>query len=306
MANWLETKTVEQFLTTKFKFMLKVGTRGSPLAIRQADGAASGLVQPYELIKIKSQGDIDQTTPISEMGGKQVFCSALVQSLLKKEVDCVIHCAKDLQTEPIEGTELLGCVWNVGDRRDVVVGPFENFDSIPSGYRIGTSAPRRIKMLQDQRPDLKFIPIRGNIETRLNLVGKDVDAIIMAKCALDRLNLTPQYAVMPEEELLPAAGQGKVIVQVRSDDTRMKDIWAPQILEWPTVEWLAERCVLELVGGDCHTAIGVTADARPERGLIQIRCSYHDGERAHHIQEIGPLEEYKMLAHKVVSAFMSK
>lgn len=284
--------------------MLKVGTRGSPLAIRQADGAASQLVQPYELVLIKSQGDIDQTTPIAEMGGKHVFCSALEESLLRGEVDCVIHSAKDYASINTEGTVLLGCVWEAGDRRDALVGPFENFDSIPRGFRIGTSAPRRIKMLQDQRKDLRFVPIRGNIETRLNLIGSQTDAIIMAKCALDRLNIQVQHIAMPETELLPAAGQGKVVVQIRANDIRMKDIWNPQILEWPTVEWLTERYVLQLVGGDCHTAIGVTADARPERGLIQIRCSYHDGNQAHHVQEIGPLDQWKNVAHKVVSTFM--
>jgi hydroxymethylbilane synthase len=286
--------------------MIQIGTRGSPLAIRQADGAGSGLVQPYQLVQIKSQGDVDQKTPIHEMGGKHVFCSAIEEKLLSGEIDCAIHSAKDMATEPTEGTEVLGCVWNVGDRRDALVGPFENFDSIPRGYRIGTSAPRRAKMLQDQRSDLRFVPIRGNIQTRLDLIGKEVDGIIMAKCALDRLGIQAQHVPMPETELLPAAGQGKVVVQIRSDDVKMKDIWNPQILEWPTIEWMAERYVLELVGGDCRTAIGVTADARSERGLIQIRCSYHDGIQAHHIQEIGPLEDYKKLADKVVSAFITK
>ena len=287
--------------------MLKIGTRGSPLAIRQADGAGSGLVQPYQLVQIKSQGDIDQKTPIHEMGGKHVFCSAIEEKLLSGEIDCAIHSAKDMATEVTEGTEVLGCVWNVGDRRDALVGPFENFDSIPRGYRIGTSAPRRAKMLADQRADLRFVPIRGNIQTRLDLINKqEVDGIIMAKCAIDRLGIQVQHAPMPETELLPAAGQGKVVVQVRSDDVKMKDIWNPQILEWPTVEWMAERYVLELVGGDCHTAIGVTADARPEKGMMQIRCSYHDGTKAYHIQEIGELSEYKTIAEKVVSQFLSQ
>lgn len=287
--------------------MLKIGTRGSPLAIRQADGAGSGLVQPYQLVQIKSQGDIDQKTPIHEMGGKHVFCSAIEEKLLSGEIDCAIHSAKDMATEVTEGTEVLGCVWNVGDRRDALVGPFENFDSIPRGYRIGTSAPRRAKMLTDQRADLRFVPIRGNIQTRLDLVNKqEVDGIIMAKCAIDRLGIQVQHAPMPETELLPAAGQGKVVVQIRSDDVRMKDIWSPQILEWPTIELMAERYLLELVGGDCYTAIGVTADARPDRGLIQIRCSYHDGTKAHHIQEIGELSDYKTIAEKVVSQFLSQ
>ena len=287
--------------------MLKIGTRGSPLAIRQADGAGSGLVQPYQLVQIKSQGDIDQKTPIHEMGGKHIFCSAIEEKLLSKEIDCAIHSAKDMATEVTEGTEVLGCVWNVGDRRDALVGPFENFDSIPRGYRIGTSAPRRAKMLADQREDLRFVPIRGNIQTRLDLINKqEVDGIIMAKCAIDRLGIQVQHAPMPETELLPAAGQGKVVVQVRSDDVKMKDIWNPQILEWPTIELMAERYVLELVGGDCHTAIGVTADARPEKGMIQIRCSYHDGTKAYHIQEIGELSEYKTIAEKVVSQFLSQ
>lgn len=287
--------------------MLKIGTRGSPLAIRQADGAGSGLVQPYQLVQIKSQGDIDQKTPIHEMGGKHVFCSAIEEKLLSGEIDCAIHSAKDMATEVTEGTEVLGCVWNVGDRRDALVGPFENFDSIPRGYRIGTSAPRRAKMLADQRADLRFVPIRGNIQTRLDLINKqEVDGIIMAKCAIDRLGIQVQHAPMPETELLPAAGQGKVVVQIRSDDVRMKDIWSPQILEWPTIELMAERYLLKLVGGDCHTAIGVTADARPDRGLIQIRCSYHDGTKAHHIQEIGELSDYKTIAEKVVSQFLSQ
>ena len=285
--------------------MLKIGTRGSPLAVRQADGAASGLVQPYQLIQIKSQGDIDQKTPIHEMGGKHVFCSTIEEKLLNNEIDCAIHSAKDMATEPTDGTEVLGCVWHVGDRRDALVGPFENFDSIPRGYRIGTSSPRRAKMLQDQRPDLRFEPIRGNIQTRIDLIEKEqVDGIIMAKCALDRLGIQAQHTAIPETELLPAAGQGKVVVQVRSDDVKMKDIWNPQILEWPTIEWMAERYVLQLVGGDCHTAIGVTADARPDRGLMQIRCSYHNGVKAIHVQEIGELSDYKKLAEKVVEQIL--
>ena len=277
--------------------MIKIGTRGSPLAVRQADGAAHKLVQPYELEIIKSQGDIDQKTPIYEMGGKHVFCSALEESLLAGKVDCCIHSAKDMATELHEDTEVMGVVWEVGDRRDTLVGPFENFDSIPKGQRIGTSSPRRAKMLQDQRSDLRFVPIRGNIDTRLKLVGKEVDAIIMAKCALDRLRLDPQNSPIPEEELLPCAGQGKVVVQVRKNDDKMKDIWAPEVLEWPTFEYQAEKYLLEMVGGDCHTAIGVTADARPEKGLLQMRCSYHDGVKAKHIQEIGPIPEWKTVVH---------
>ena len=205
-----------------------------------------------------------------------------------------------MATERTEGTEVLGVVWEVGDRRDALVGPFENFDSIPSGQRIGTSSPRRADMLQDQRKDLRFVPIRGNIQTRLNLVGKEVDAIIMAKCALDRLKLTPQHTAISEEELLPAAGQGKVVVQVRADDTKMKNIWAPEILEWPTFEYQAEKYLLQLINGDCHTAVGVTADARPEKGLLQVRCSYHDGKKAKHIQEIGPIVEWKKVVHNTV------
>lgn len=287
--------------------MIQVGTRGSPLAIRQADGAASGLVQPYQLVQIKSQGDIDQKTPIYEMGGKHIFCSAIEEKLLSGEIDCAIHSAKDMATEPTEGTEIIGCVWNAGDRRDALVGPFENFDSIPQGYRIGTSAPRRAKMLADQRADLRFVPIRGNIQTRLDLINKqEVEGIIMAKCALDRLGIQVQHTPIPETELLPAAGQGKVVVQIRSDDTRMKDIWNPQILEWPTIELMAERYVLKLIDGDCHTAIGVTADARPERGLMQIRCSYHNGSKAIHVQEIGELSDYKTIAEKVVSQVLSQ
>ena len=137
--------------------MIKIGTRGSPLAVRQADGAAHKLVQPYELEIIKSQGDIDQKTPIYEMGGKHVFCSALEESLLAGKVDCCIHSAKDMATELHEDTEVMGVVWEVGDRRDTLVGPFENFDSIPKGQRIGTSSPRRAKMLQDQRSDLRHV-----------------------------------------------------------------------------------------------------------------------------------------------------
>ena len=96
--------------------MIKVGTRGSPLATRQADGATSNLVQPYELVTIKSQGDIDQKTPINEMGGKHVFCSALEESLIKQEVDCCIHSAKDMATERTEVVvpRILNGTWCVG------------------------------------------------------------------------------------------------------------------------------------------------------------------------------------------------
>ena len=87
---------------------------------------------------------------------------------------------------------------------------------------------------------------------------------------------------------------------MRADDTKMKNIWAPEILEWPTFEYQAEKYLLQLINGDCHTAVGVTADARPEKGLLQVRCSYHDGKKAKHIQEIGPIVEWKKVVHNTV------
>ena len=87
---------------------------------------------------------------------------------------------------------------------------------------------------------------------------------------------------------------------MNKDDTKMKNIWAPEILEWPTFEYQAEKYLLQLINGDCHTAVGVTADARPEKGLLQVRCSYHDGKKAKHIQEIGPIVEWKKVVHNTV------
>lgn len=294
----------------------KVGSRQSDLAMIQTQWALQGVPVPISIKQIISTGDMVTDRPLSEVGGKGAFCRELEQALLAGEVDCVIHSAKDVPTVIQTGTTLLGCVWQRGDRRDCVLSAYGHFTEIPSYSRVGTSSARRAAQFKLLRPDVDVVTLRGNIGTRLKkLINGEYSAILMAECAVQRLRLldtqnnwnhptwSGQHIILPTELMLPAAGAGCVVVQIRERDQRSWDLWQPFLLPKETIELWCERDVLAGINGDCDTAAGVMALVRNQN--VHIEAGWWDQEIWWQAQAESSVDNWKTCVQLVVSKLMA-
>jgi hydroxymethylbilane synthase len=251
--------------------LIKIGTRASELALRQARIVQTALEEQgleCELVTFKTVGDKKLDEPLSAIGAKGLFTHELEVALNKGKVDCCVHSLKDLPTESPEGLEI-GAVLEREDPRDVlVVTSVTGADSlmtIPAGSRIGTSSLRRRAQLLALRPDVEVAELRGNVPTRLRKVDQGlVHAAILAAAGLIRLNAQQhikQYLEPPE--WLPAAGQGAIAVQIRADDDEMRELLKP-LHHGPTdLAVRAERAFLSALEGGCQVPIGALAIYNP-------------------------------------------
>jgi hydroxymethylbilane synthase len=244
--------------------VILIGTRGSDLALRQArlvEEALAKLGHASELVTFKTTGDKKLDQPLSEIGAKGLFTRELEVALGKGKIDCAVHSLKDLPTENPDGLEIAAQLERE-DPRDVVivnrVTGAEGLDDLPAGSRVGTSSLRRRAQLLSRRPDLEVVELRGNVPTRLRKVetGK-VHAAILAAAGLIRLDARQRIAQFLEPPAwLPAAGQGAIAVQIRSDDGRMRDIVAGLDHSATSVATRAERAFLAALEGGCQVPIG--------------------------------------------------
>lgn len=246
---------------------IRIATRASDLALRQArmvEAALEAKGFTCELVTFKTTGDKKLDEPLSEIGAKGLFTRELEVALAKRKVDCCVHSLKDLPTENPDGLEI-GAVLEREDPRDVlVVNSVTDADSlmaIPAGSRVGTSSLRRRAQLTALRPDLEVVELRGNVPTRLKKVDEGkVHAAILAAAGLIRLNASQHIKQFLEPpDWLPAAGQGAIAIQVRSDDTEMRDVMA-SLNHAPTdIAVKAERAFLSALEGGCQVPIGALA-----------------------------------------------
>jgi hydroxymethylbilane synthase len=276
---------------------LRLGTRGSPLALWQARHVAELLrplvePRPVELVLVETVGDRVQDKPLSTMGGFGVFTKAIQQALLDDRADVAVHSLKDLPTEPTEGTDLVATPRR-GPTGDAFVShKHRRFDDLPRGATVGTSSLRRRAQLLNRRPDLTLIDLRGNVETRLRkLVEQDFDAIILAEAGLVRLGLEDRITeVLDEDWMLPAVGQGAIGLECRTADAATRHV-AEGANDWATWQRVrAERAMLWALGGGCLVPIGATS--RVEDGVLTIRGSVlsPNGERRIAATHRGPAD----------------
>lgn len=276
---------------------LRLGTRGSPLALWQAHHVAALLrpvvsERPVELVLIETHGDRDQATALAAMGGFGVFTKAIQQALLDHRADVAVHSLKDLPTEPTSGTGL-AAVPVRGPTGDAFVSHrYRRFEDLPQGARVGTSSLRRRAQLANRRPDLQLVDLRGNVETRLRkLRDEGLDAIVLAEAGLVRLGLAHEIAeILDPEWMLPAVGQGAIGLECRSDDVETRDLLAA-VSDWPTWQRVAaERAMLWALGGGCLVPIGTTS--RLEDGVLTLRGAVlsADGKRRIVSTHRGPAE----------------
>ena len=245
--------------------LLRVGSRGSRLALTQAERAAEALRRPgveIALIPITTAGDRDRTSPFGEIGSRGVFVKELEEALLEGRIDVAVHSAKDMTAVDPEGLTV-GAYPRREDPRDALCGA----DAIRPGMRIGTASARRRAQLLALEPTLSIEPLRGNVDTRLRKrIERGLDAIVLASCGLDRLGLGVEIGLRLDPELmLPEAGQGALALQVRTGEEQL----VARIDDGETrarVE--AERHCVALIGGGCLAPVAAFHDGRILTGLI--------------------------------------
>jgi hydroxymethylbilane synthase len=245
--------------------LLRVGTRGSRLALTQAEQAAERLRRPgveIALVPITTAGDRDRTRPFGEIGGRGVFVKELEEALLARRIDIAVHSAKDLTATEVDGLAV-GAYLAREDPRDALCGA----DRLQPGMRVGTASVRRRAQLLALEPSLRVEPLRGNIDTRLRKRGeRGLDAVVLAACGLDRLGLSAEVGYRFEPgEMLPEAGQGALALQVRATEEALVSA-ADDAETRRRVE--AERRCVAVVGAGCLAPVAAHHDGEALEGLV--------------------------------------
>jgi len=273
--------------------LLRVGSRGSRLALTQAEAAASQLREAgveIALVPITTAGDRDRSKPFGEIGSRGVFVKEIEEALLDGRIDVAVHSAKDMTSSDAEGL-VVGAYLAREDPRDALCGVSE----LRAGMRVGTASVRRRALLLALEPSLSIEPLRGNIDTRLRKRGeRGLDAIVLAACGLDRLGLSDEIGHrFSPEAMLPEAGQGALALQVRAGE---EDVVAGADDAETRRRVEAERAVVFAIGGGClapiaahHDGSMLTALVAAEDGSWVERRSGHDPrELAEQLSALAP------------------
>lgn len=245
---------------------IRIGTRGSALAMVQSEMVAADIRARdpdilVELVRITTRGDAIQDRPISEIGGKGLFVTAIEDVLRSGAIDLAVHSSKDLPSE-IAPDMMIGAFLARADPRDALVSSYPGIDALPRGARVGTSSPRRQCQLRALRPDIQLLDLRGNVDTRMRkLDAGEYDALVLAMAGLDRLGVNdPRIQPIALDVMIPAVGQGAIAVEMRAGDADVVPL-VTQMNDADTADALhAERAFLAATGGDCNTAVAAYAE----------------------------------------------
>ena len=293
--------------------VLRIGTRGSALALWQANEVARQLralpgVPSVEIITIKTQGDLNQAVPLWATDGKGFFTAELDRALLDNDVDLVVHSLKDLTTVIPAGIAL-SAVLEREDPRDVLVTRGGvGLKALPQGASLGTSSLRRRAFLARLRPDLQHLELRGNVPTRLRkLDDGGYDAIVLASAGLKRLDLADRISQPLEFDECPSAvSQGAVAVTIREGDTSVGRWTAPLDHQDTRTAVTAERALLRHLEGGCQVPVGGLA--RVDRGQVILRaavCSI-DGKEFMRVDETGADKDAPAIGVRAAEALLAK
>jgi len=257
---------------------IRIATRRSPLALWQAEHVAAELKKldpevTTELIKIVTQGDKILDVPLAQVGGKGLFTKEIDEALLDGRADIAVHSMKDVPTVLPAGTSIRAHPQREDPRDAIATVTGGGLDSLPAGARIGTSSLRRIAQLKDRYPSFEFVPIRGNIQTRLGKLGGDVDAVILAAAGVRRMGMADQmHQFISTDIMLPAVAQGTLGIQTRDADSAINTL-ADRLNDPETVvRTKAERSFLARLEGGCQVPIAAYAtlegDSLHLKGLV--------------------------------------
>ena len=280
--------------------LLRIGTRGSPLALVQAREVQSGLAaaagvapERIEIKIIRTTGDVVQDRPLADAGGKGLFTKEIEEALIAGTIDLAVHSSKDLPTFLPPGLALAGFLPREDARDAFVSRKAATLRDLPPGAVVGTASPRREALVKRLRPDVTVVTLRGNVETRLRkLDAGEVDATLLAVAGLKRLGLlSAARSILDPAEFLPAVGQGAIGIEICADDQRTRARIAAIADADTEIAVTAERAFLAELDGSCRTPIGghatVSGDALEFRGIIVKP----DGSEAFEVTREGPRAE---------------
>jgi hydroxymethylbilane synthase len=267
---------------------LRIGTRGSPMALRQTELVRDRLLAAHpdlaapgaiEIVTIRTTGDRVQDRRLAEIGGKGLFTKEIEEALLARRIDLAVHSLKDVETWLPEGLEI-ACVLPRDDPHDAFLSTqAPSLSALPKGARIGTASLRRQAQLLCRRPDLSIVPIRGNVNTRLHkLETGDIDAIVLALCGLERLGEAQRATeILAREIMLPAVGQGALAIECRVGDDGLRLLL--DLLHDPRSAACvtAERAMLAALDGSCRTPIAGLAELDGDRLVLEGLLLKPDG-----------------------------
>jgi hydroxymethylbilane synthase len=258
--------------------LIRIGTRGSALALAQAHEvrhrlmAAHGLPETaFDIVIIKTTGDMILDRPLAEVGGKGLFTKEIEEALFERRIDLAVHSMKDMQTALPDGLTI-GATLPREDVRDAFISlKHKSFDDLPQGAVVGTSSLRRQAQIKRIRPDLEIVGFRGNVQTRLTKLRDEVaEATFLACAGLRRLGLADHItAPVPVEHMLPAVAQGAIGIEIRIDDEETASLLAPLNDEATALCVTAERAFLATLEGSCRTPIAGLA--RLESGTLTFK-----------------------------------
>ncbi|MFV0368877.1 MAG: hydroxymethylbilane synthase [Hyphomicrobiaceae bacterium] len=295
--------------------LIRIGTRGSPLALAQAHEVRERLMaaharpeDDFEIVIIKTAGDRILDRPLAEVGGKGLFTKEIEDALLGGNIDLAIHSMKDMQTE-LSGGLAIGAVLEREDVRDAFISlEYSSLADMPAGAVVGTSSLRRQAQVKRIRPDLEVVGFRGNVQTRLKKLEDGVAGATFLACAgLNRLGMAERITrAMPTEEMLPAVAQAAIGIEIRSADEKISSLIAP-LNHQPTRTCVqVERAYLARLEGSCRTPIGGLATLDEEgriffRGEIlstdgQVAYATHRAANASDAEEVGDAVAQELLA----------
>lgn len=292
---------------------LRIGSRGSRLALWQAD-FIRGIIRAkfpslkIEISVIRTTGDRVTDSPLSRIGGKGVFVKEIEEALLRGDIDIAVHSMKDLPTVLPDGLKI-GAVAERHDPRDVLVSRNRiGFHRLPKEARIGTGSLRRQAQLLSLRSDLVILPIRGNVDTRLNKLKKEgLDAVVLALAGLRRVGLEGEITeVFSPEVLIPAPGQGIVAIECREDDREVGELLLQVNHMESHIVASAERSFLERLGGGCQVPVGCYAESRGGRMRILGLIASPDGSEVIRDEIEGSLDDHKSLGEELAGRILKK
>ncbi|MCR2833178.1 hydroxymethylbilane synthase [Parerythrobacter lacustris] len=268
-------------MTTRYR--LRLGTRQSPLALAQAEEARDRLCEAHgwardevELVEVVASGDKILDRPLADIGGKALWTKELDQWLHEGRIDASVHSMKDVETlRPADFA--IGAILPRADVRDVLVGA-GSLETIPQGARVGTSAPRRAAQMLHYRPDCVIVGIRGNVATRLGkLAAGEADVTLLAAAGLERLGEISVGTPLDEASWLPAPSQGAIGIECRADDEFARAALEAIDHAPSRARVMAERALLEALGGTCHSPIAVLTSVTGDRLSMKASIFSADG-----------------------------
>tara|TARA_B100000809_G_C15096828_1_gene515331 strand:+ start:499 stop:1407 length:909 start_codon:yes stop_codon:yes gene_type:complete len=294
-------------MVNKSNNIIRIGTRGSPLALWQAKKVNNKLTEG-KIIKIKTTGDKINNQPLTSIGGKGLFTKELDQELINGNIDLAVHSLKDVPTIIPKEFDL-AYILPRGQPEDILISNTNAKDlmSLPKNTLLGTSSPRRHSQIKRIRPDITIIPIRGNILTRLNKIkNNQISATILALAGISRLKINISYSVLNYAECMPPASQGIIGITYLKKNKIIKnklDHHKNLITEYQAI---GERAVLKVINGDCHSSIAVTSRINNKDITISAKVFSTNGSSMIEASNTGNLEKSEDIGESIGYSLIKK